>query len=83
MKNMVHRNKHREYLTTGPNKDRTVLIWHHRVSNLAPLGHYSKVRHTKHDETDKLRDVWISGSLALLLHSLSLPSKGKCWVIVS
>ena len=28
---MVHRNKHSGYSTTGPNKDRAVLIWHHRV----------------------------------------------------
>ena len=53
--------------------------------NLAPLGHYSKVRHTKHHETDKLRDVWISGSLALLLAFTFTPLQrevlGDCFLV--
>ena len=40
MKNKVHRNQHDEYSITGPNKDRAVLIWHHRVQ-----GYLLKERH--------------------------------------
>ena len=37
---MVHRNQHGEYSTTGPNKDRAVLIWHHRVAVFANWVNY-------------------------------------------
>ena len=53
---MVHRSQHGGYSTTGPNKNRAVLIWHHRVpfTCLPPFASFGDCRQKTRSIGDSL-----------------------------